>query len=321
MGKNTEKTPTDKSYHVKNYAFWLWEYQRRNPEYISDCCDLAIKYCGHLENNPHIREKYLTDEFALNFLDLLNKDPKDQERLYNEMVEKIISESGEETWAFLQEYFASSRELALKYKRFPKISLDGQGSDHILQVISGGNPYKFETEDPIDILALIFRRKDWKIAVNKTYGSFGSSLLDKIELPLEAALNPTNLKIIADEYGAMSYARQFTKKFFGVEENKIRVLDSIYDLILLNENNKITNEARIAGLWMWDKAYLRNKNDMESAFPEVFKEYKKRIEKSAEGRWATYTRKNLALQVFRTTNECIEKIDVLKMFSDPTGKK
>jgi len=321
MSKNPGKTPTDKAYHVKNYAFWLWEYQRRNTEYIKDCCDIFAKYNGHLKSNPHIREKYFTDEYALNSLDILNKNPKDQERLYNEMVEKIISESGEETWSFLQEYFASSRELVLKYKRFPKPSFDGQGSDHILQVISSGNAYKFETEDQSDILSLIFRRKDWKIEVNKAYSAFGSSLLDKIELPLDASLNPTNLKIIADEYGAMSYARQFIMKFFGGEENKIRVLDSIYDLFLLNENNKITNEARVAGLWMRDKAFLENPKDVESGFSNAFKEYKKRIEKSTEGRWATYTRKNLALQVFRTTNECIEKIDVLKMFSDSTGKQ
>lgn len=142
MGKNFDNMPTDKSYHVKNYAFWLWEYQRRNTEYIKDCCDIFAKYNGYLKNNPHIREKYFTDEYALSAFNMLNQDPKDRERLYSEMVKKIISESGEETWTFLQEYFASSREIVVKHKRFPKFSLDAQSSDHILGIISSGNNHE-----------------------------------------------------------------------------------------------------------------------------------------------------------------------------------
>lgn len=180
--------------------------------------------------------------------------------------------------------------------------------------------YKFETEDQNDIVSLILRRKKWIIEMNKTYGLLAASLLNKIELPTDYSPNPTNLKTISDEYGAIVYTRQSFLKIFGYEENKTRVLESIYDLILLKKNNTITNEARVAGLWMRDKAFIENPNDIDNAFPKVFKEYKKRIGGRiggcANNKLATYgTRISLARKAFTVTNECIKNVEVLKIHS------
>ncbi len=280
-----------------NYCFWLWEYQRRNKEYIYDC--------DHIE--------LLEQLFSLD-VDIVDDSKSDNKIVYDINGNRM------------NQYVECNVDFQLKYKRYYRNNKNGLSPIEIMENIIERN--ELGVIDNEDINAVFYRHEKLPALVEPEIFlpvdlhdqplSINFDRETNVDLRLKGAelimKEDSKNRIIADYFKGPKTKASFERLNVEIKQLNKEIQRSKIDfankLKWRLKGRYIRNDyQRVIGLFMWDQMEKNSKIKKTNAMDELFKLSNKFIfiEKYNEN-----TKLN---EILKLTSKCIDEVEVYNMSS------
>lgn len=297
---------SDPIVRTKNFAFWLWEYQRRNPHYIK-YTDKILEFILYFKEIGEL--DYIASE---EYREYLRRYSEDDERFPG--FERFREKHGENAALKLYKYGTLVRKSTLRFQRPFKHHSIGIDSGSVLRTyFTEDEDIDYLTDDHDDIVALLKFYDQWNITINGNPPpdhAFSVWPPKNIRIAPKAMYDPD--ENVGLEFKAVKFLEQthLAEPDFYVTEAH---LEAIHELCLKDNTTNRADHMRLVLLWLWDKSHESGEFDQKK-YDYFFNLIREGIKEKGYSRtpWTQIvSRKKRIDDYFEVTCRCIQKIEVL----------
>jgi len=314
--KSSSKSDRGDAKRLKNVAFWYWEYLRRNTLYRRYCDVIAyyFEYFDGIGEFDYLASKEGLDELNSYYYDEEN----DYDYKNNPYKDRLEKEHGPRAGVMFQKFSFLSEKFRSNFKRVFKHYSEGINTEEELTKLFNKEDIRFESNDSLDIAALLKMYKNWKMRIDDespTYYVFELEKSGKITIDPSSIMNDPSE--VGQEAHAINLIYKSMRGLFEDHHIKAETLEAVYDLVLSGENINSSDEMRLAVLWLWDKAHEDDYFN-PAPFDTVYRMLKARIneEFAHSGIWEQILyRRSRILRYYEAVDLSITQMTVIPLKS------
>jgi len=312
----TQSIPKDGYDRLKNIAFWHWEYQRRNPEYRR-WCEVIERFILYFDDIGEW-EYMCSEEFARKLKEYYSDPQYDDAIMDNPYCRHLEGEHGKEARRAFIKWSLLGFQFDRKFKRIFRDASVGMDVEEALSQALKEAPVSFEVESLADMTAMLKMHNEWIVQID---GNAPSHVLAFGETNATMPINPdVPLDRLANIGHEAQVLNMLHKALF--EEHGEQVLDeatpnAAYQLSIAGKHINNSDLVRLAVLWMWDRAFEANPDDLDAGFMDAYEQVTAKIEEAGMGGEKPFSqflsRRKRIQGYFSATDRCIKDMYVFNL--------
>lgn len=292
---------------LQGIAFWLWEYQRRNKQYIH-FCNVIEYYLGYFDSID-VADYMNSEEFHNEMFSYLYSHEDGGNFFEQPFVKRLGEEHGEIAQKMFYKFSNLGEAFRKKFFRIYKHYSVGIDTDKIVEkkLLCEKNEEtvnkilsSFRSKNLEDISALLNFNQKWSIAIDGNVPDWYNVEIEKSDL---VSIDPTSFKegafSIDQELNAIKLMNATLRNLFTKKTIQNEVLDFVYALCIKSSNIIPADFTRLQLLWIFDNARQDGYED-PLPFNEVYKKLSGKVSESdhSEELWSQFSNKEYRLKQY-----------------------
>ena len=165
---------------------------------------------------------------------------------------------------------------------------------------------------------MLAMHEDWIVRVDEEAPSHIASLLEvSASLPFNPDIKPEQMENIGPEYQVLNMFNKAVKEAFEDQFLDSATAEAAYKLSIAGRHINNSDLVRLAVLWMWDRAFEENPEDVDAGFQNALEALQAKLDKAGLGAEKAFnqffTRRKRILDYFNATKKCIKEMNVFNL--------